>query len=74
MLNKKLMILAIFLVSLFAVSAVSAAENATEDIIADVAGEDVSITIIATGLSDATLTPSAEKPKTSTVFQKKPLL
>ena len=41
MLNKKLMMLAIFLVSLLAVSAVSAAENATEDIIADVASEDV---------------------------------
>lgn len=41
LLNKKLMILAIFFVSLLAISVVSAAENATEDITADVAGEDV---------------------------------
>ena len=38
---KKIMLLAICLVSLLAVSAVSAEENATEDIIADVASEDV---------------------------------
>ena len=41
MLNKKLMMLTIIFTCLLAVSAVSAAENATEDIIADVASEDV---------------------------------
>ena len=39
--NKKLMMLAIIFTCLLAVSAVSAAENATEDIIADVASEDI---------------------------------
>ena len=39
--NKKLMMLTILLVSLLAISAVSAAENSMEDIITDVASEDV---------------------------------
>ena len=41
MLNKKLMILTIFIVSLLAVSSVSAAENATDDIISADTGNEV---------------------------------
>ena len=45
MLNKKIMILAILIVSLFAVSAVSAADNATADVVNvnDIADDDIGV-------------------------------